>query len=65
MEVAHDLFGRLQWSELFEPVVQMCREGFNMTNHTGECSQAYLPRLLLFASGGNAWEILERDLDGV
>eukprot|EP00731_Ephydatia_muelleri_P010696 Em0005g1282a len=34
MEEAHKRFGRLPWSALFQPVIDMCRNGFPMTAHT-------------------------------
>lgn len=34
MEEAHKRFGRLSWSALFKPVIDMCRNGFPMTAHT-------------------------------
>lgn len=33
MEVAHKLFGRLPWKELFQPVIEICKHGFNVTEH--------------------------------
>lgn len=45
MELAHNLFGRLSWRELFTPVIAMCRNGFNMTVHTEKAVKAKWPSI--------------------
>ncbi|CAI8055687.1 Glutathione hydrolase 1 proenzyme [Geodia barretti] len=34
MELAHRLYGRLKWIDLFQPVINLCRTGFNLSLHT-------------------------------
>lgn len=33
---------RLPWRDLFTPVISLCRNGFNMTNHSGKVSDTYV-----------------------
>lgn len=32
MQLAHEKFGKLPWKELFEPAIQLCTDGFEITD---------------------------------
>lgn len=41
---------RLEWKKLFEPVIQLCKEGYMLTLHTGEDTAFFSSHLILFSS---------------
>ena len=50
---------RLNWSDLFEPVIELCRNGFEMTEHTGNC--VYVFTVLICVHGSVCVRERERE----
>lgn len=52
---AHNIYGRLPWRDLFEPTIQMLKEGFPLSEATAKALQLYLAYGIKFTDYPLLW----------